>query len=81
MVLCDNTPNKYEYPTKPLIFVYIRYTILPNILVDILVTMNIITREIIELIELVNLSPTPTILEFVDRCKIQPEGIFDDVIV
>jgi len=81
LVLWDNTPNKYEYPTNPLIVVYTRLTTLLNILVHIGVTMNIITREILELIELVNLSPTPAILELVDRSKIQPEGIFDVFII
>lgn len=30
---------------------------------------------------MLNIQPTPTVLELVDRSKIKPEGILDDVVV
>ena len=50
-------------------------------LIELGATINVMTQEIMEYLDLKNLRPTTTILELADRYKITPEGIFEDIIV
>lgn len=42
---------------------------------------NVMTKRTMDQIGLVHTHPTPTVLELVDRSKIKPKGVLDDVIV
>ena len=59
----------------------IGYMLIPNILVDLGVAINVMTIETVQKLGLTNLRPTPTILQLADRSTIKPEGILDDLIV
>ena len=52
-----------------------------NVLIDLGISINVMTIEIVQKLGLTNLGPTPTILELADRSTIKPEGILDDLVV
>jgi hypothetical protein len=61
--------------------VHINGILVPNTLIDLGETINIMTKKTMEQLQLLNLRPTPTVLELVDQSKIKPEGVLDDIIV
>ena len=67
---------KYDDIGNPTITVQI-----PNVLVDLGATINVMTIETVRKLMLTNLSPTPIILELADRCTIKLEGILDDLVM
>jgi hypothetical protein len=53
-----------------------------NTLIDLGVTINVMISTTLEQLQLQPLvRPTPTILELVDKARVIPEGILDDVMV
>ena len=72
---------KYDDPGNPTVTMQIGHTQIPNILVDLGATINVMTIETIRKLGLTNLRPTPTILELADRSTIKPEGILDDLVI
>lgn len=52
-----------------------------NTLVDLGIAINFMTRATFESLKFTNLRQTPTILELVDRLKIQPKGILEYVVI
>ena len=73
--------SKYDDPGNPTVTVQIGNTQIPNVLVDLGTTVNVMTIETIQKLGLTNLRPTPTILELADRSTIKPEGNLDDLII
>ena len=73
--------DKYDDPGNPTIIVYIGHNQIPNVLVDLGATINVMTIETVKKLGLTNLRPTPTILELANISRIKPEGIFDDLVV
>ena len=72
---------KYDDPSNPTVMVHIGYTEIPNVLIDLGSTINVMTIEIMNKLGLSNLIPTPTILELAYRSIIKPEGGLDDLVV
>jgi hypothetical protein len=73
---------KYGDPSHPTISVQIRKTIIPRVLVDLGATINIMTLETSQLLQLQNeIRDTPTILELADHSTIKPEGVIEDLII
>jgi hypothetical protein len=73
-------PVKYGYPVHPTITVQVGKTIIPRVLVDLGATINIMTLETLQLLQLQDeVRDTPTILELVDRSTIKPEGVIEDL--
>ena len=60
---------------------HIGSTQIPNVLVDLGETINVMTIETVRKLGLTNLRPTPTILELEDRSTIKPEGTLDNLII
>ena len=54
---------------------------IPKTLIDLGATINVMTLKTMEYLHLKNIRPTTTVLELVDRSKITPEGILEDIIV
>jgi hypothetical protein len=73
--------DKYANPGNPIVTAYINNIPIPNILIDQGVAINIMTINTMKELQLSNLKPTQTILELVDRSKLKPEGIIDDLMV
>jgi len=59
----DNTPTKDEDTGNTTLVIHSKGTTIPNTLIGLRVEINIITREVIELLDLANLRPTPIVLE------------------
>jgi hypothetical protein len=69
-------PVKYGDPDHPTVSVKIGKTIIPRVLVDLGVAINIMTLETSQLLQLKNeIRDTPTILELADRSTIKSEGV------
>ena len=81
LIMGKNILAKYDDPGNPTVTVQIGNTQIPNVLVDLGATINVMTIETVRKLGLTNLRPTPTILELADRSTIKPEGILDDLIV
>ena len=81
--LISNGPRltKYGNPGNPIVTTYIKQILVPNTLVDQGVSINIMTVTTMEGLQLGNLRPPPISLELVDRSKVKPIGVLDDVIV
>jgi hypothetical protein len=73
-------PVKYGDPGHPTVSVQVGKMIIPRVLVDLGATINIMTLETLQLLQLQNeLRDTPTILELADRSTIKPEGVIEDL--
>jgi hypothetical protein len=73
---------KYANPGNPIVSVTIKNVSIGNTLVELGATINIMTINIVELLQLSQfLRPTPTVLELVDRTTIKPVGVLDDILV
>ena len=73
--------DKYGDLENSVVTVQIGHTQIPNVLVDLGATINIMTIETVKKLGLTNLRPTTTILELVYRSTIKPEGILDDLVI
>ena len=73
--------EKYIDPGVPLVTICINKFSIPNTLIDLGATINVMTMETLCSMSIYNIKPTPTILELADRSKVKPEGVGDDVIV
>lgn len=64
-----------------MIFVQIGDILVSNVLIDLGVAINVMTKQTMDQLGLVHIRPTPTMLELANRSKIKPEGMLDDVVV
>ena len=65
----------------PIVIITINNFSIPKTLIDLVATINVMTLETMKCLNLQNLRPTTTILELVDRYKVVPKGILEDIIV
>jgi hypothetical protein len=73
---------KHANPRNPIVSVTINNVSIYNTLVDLGATINIMTINIVGLLELSQfLRPTPTVLELADRTTIKPARVLDDILV
>jgi hypothetical protein len=80
----SETPKMVKYANlgNPIVIVTINNVSTGNTLVDLGANINIMTRNIVELLQLNQfLRPTPTVLELADRTTIKPVGVLDDILV
>ena len=61
--------------------VYIGHTQIPNVLVDLGATINVMTIDTVNKLGLVDIKPTHSILEMVGMSTIKLEGILGDLVV
>lgn len=81
LILGKHIPIKYEDSGKPVVTVQVRGTSFPNTLVDLGVTINIMTLKFFAFLGLHEMRPTPTMLELANRFVIKAKGILEDIIV
>ena len=75
------TMEKYIDPVVPLVNISINSFSIPNTLIDLGATINVMTMETLRNLKIYNIRPTTTILELADISKVKPECVVDDVIV
>jgi len=54
---------------------------IPNTLIDLGATINVMTKEIFTILGLHGLRQTPIILELVGRYRVKPEGVLGDIFI
>lgn len=74
-------PEIYGDPRNPILIVQINGVEIPNVLVDLGASINVITIETMHALGLRNLKHTPTILELADRSIFKPIGNLEDVTI
>ena len=73
---------KYLDPSSPIVDVHIDGFIVPNTLIDLGATINVMTKKTMLKINLQGtLRKTTMVLQLADRSTVAPEGIVDDVMV
>eukprot|EP00253_Pinus_taeda_P017564 PITA_17564 len=75
------TPIKYEDPGNPMVTIQIYGQTMPNALVDLGATINILTTSTCQKLGITSVEPTSTLLELADRSVVRLEGILHDVMV
>jgi hypothetical protein len=73
--------EKYVDPGSPIVNIHINNISITNTLIDLGDAINVMTKGTMEKLNLLNLRPTPTILQLADRSTIKPEGVLEDIIV
>ena len=73
--------EKYVDPGIPKVTTIINNIHIPNTLIDLGATINVMTLETMKTLQLTNLQHTTIVLELADRSKVIPEGILEDIIV
>ena len=73
--------EKYVDPGIPRVTTIINNIHIPNTLIDLGATINVMTLETMKTLQLTNLQHTTIVLELADRSKVIPEGILKDIIV
>ena len=73
---------KYLDPGSPIFDVHVNGVIVPNTLIDLGASINVMTKETMLKLNLQGtLRKTTTVLQLVDRSTVTPEGIVEDVMV
>ncbi len=73
--------EKYTNLGNPVVSIQIGDTLVPNVLIELGVDINFMTRNTMEQLQLTQIYPTPIMLELVDKYKIKLKSVLDDVIV
>ena len=77
----NSMPIKYGDPGNPVLIVQINGVEIPNVLVDLGATINVITTKTMHTLGLRNLKHTPTMLELANRSTVKPVGKLEDVTI
>jgi hypothetical protein len=82
LMLGKTPPIKYGDLGNPTVTVKIGKTFIPDVLVDLGATINIILIKTTQLLQLrTQVRPTPIFFELVDHSTIKPEGVIDDLVI
>ena len=73
--------QKYIDPGSPIVKTHINGVEIPNTLIDLGATINIMSKQTMEQLKLPNPLYTPTLLQLADRPVIKPEGVLEDILV
>jgi len=73
--------TKYSGPSSPLVNVKINNTLIRNTLIDLVVSINVMTRKTMQALGLTSLRETPTLLQLADKSTIKQEGILEDLVI
>jgi len=71
--------QKYVDPGSPIFKTHINGIEIPDTLINLEATINIMTRQTMEQLKLHNLLHTPTLLQLTDRSIIKPDGVLEDI--
>jgi len=79
IMMGKTTIQKYLDLGSPIVKIHINGTKIPNMLIDLGAAINIMSKQVMHTFRLPNLKYTPTLLLFVDRSVIKPDGVLEDV--
>eukprot|EP00253_Pinus_taeda_P012743 PITA_12743 len=80
-LLGKQAPIKYEGPGNPVVTIQIQGYTFPNTLVDLGAAINIMTTETYRVLGIINLEPTSTLSELVNKSIVRPQGTLQDVTI
>lgn len=72
---------KYTDPGSLVVQIHINGQIIKNILIDLGVAINVMTKHTMDILNILNIRSTPTVLQLADSSTITPDGMVEDVIV
>ncbi|XP_057861677.1 uncharacterized protein LOC131070151 [Cryptomeria japonica] len=72
---------KYLDPGSPIVSIMINGVMIQNALIDLGATINVMTKEIVQILNLAHIRPTHTILQLADSFTVKPYGIIEDIVV
>ena len=75
------TIQKYLDPGSPIVKIHINGIEIPNTLIDLGATINIMSKQVMNTLTLPNLQYTPTLLQLADISVIKLDGVLEDVCV
>ena len=75
------TVQKYLYLKSSIVKTHINGIEIPNILINLGATINIMSKQTMNQLKLPNLQYTPTLLQLADKFVIKPDGVLEDVFV
>ena len=73
--------QKYLDLGSPIVKIHINGTEIPNTIIDLGATINIMSKQVMDTHRLPNLQYTPNLLQLADRSVIKPDGMLEDVCV
>ena len=73
--------DKYEDPRNLVVSILIRVVLMPNTLIDLGASINIMTLNTMQQLGILDLHPTPVVLELADRSRIKPERVLGSEII
>jgi len=73
------TIQKYLDLGSPIVKIHINGIEIPNTLIDLGSTINIMSKYVMDSLRLPNLQYTPTLLQLADRSVIKPNYVLDDI--
>jgi len=79
IMMVKTTIQKYLDLGGPLAKTHINRTAIPNTLIDLGETINIMSKQIMDKLKLPNLQYTPTLLQLADKFVIKPNGVLEDI--
>lgn len=81
IMMGKTTIQKYLDSGSPIVKIHINGTEIPNKLIDLGATINIMSKQVMDTLRLPNLLYTPNLLQLVDRFVIKLDGVLEDVCV
>lgn len=72
---------KYSYPSSLVVGIVINGIQVQNALINLDVAINVMTKDIMQHLNITNLRPTPTILQLADSLTIKLDGMVEDLVV
>jgi len=73
--------TKYNDLGNPAATIYINGQPITNMLIDLGATINVMKKDLFTTLRLHGLRNIPTVLELVDRSRVKPEGVLEDIVI
>lgn len=74
------TIPKYIDPGSHVVKVAINGTQIKNALIDLRVTINVMTKDVMQQLNITSLRSTPTVLQLADSSIVRPNGMVEDIV-
>lgn len=78
LILSKLTIPKYSNPSS-LVEIIIKGVKISNVLVDLVVAINVMTKDLMSQLSISNIRTTPIVLQLVDSSTIKLDGVVEDV--
>jgi len=73
--------TRYNDPGNLMVIVYLDDKPISNTLIDLRASINVMTKELLNTLELHGLRHTPNVLELAGRSRVKPKGVLEDTVI